>query len=151
MDIQLDDARLAEIEAAARKAAPAIWHQNSPPTHEVYGVTEEGDFGPEYNTVALTIQPTAAAHIVATQPRVALAMVAEILRLRKRVEVLERAVTAGIESEARRGYLECLDCDYRNDDEKCSAIAGCCTMRNIGGSKTESILRAALDAAEEAK
>lgn len=92
MDIQLDDARLAKIEAAADAHVPSSWHQNAPATHEVYLIPDDvacSDFA-MYDTLALTIKPETAAHIVATQPRVALAMVAEIRRLRKRVEVLER-------------------------------------------------------------
>lgn len=91
MDIQLDDARLAKIEAAADAHVPSSWHQNAPATHEVYLIPDDvacSDFA-MYDTLALTIKPETAAHIVATQPRVALAMVAEIRRLRKRVEVLE--------------------------------------------------------------
>jgi hypothetical protein len=109
--IELNEEQLAEIEAAAKKAAPAIWHQNNPPTHEVYGVTEEGDFGTEYSTVALTIQPTAAAHIVATQPCVALAMVAEIRRLRTEVETL-RDVSRRVLNVGHNN--DCLFCGFKD-------------------------------------
>ena len=92
-DITLDDARLAAIEKAAKDLARAIWDQNDPQRNEVigfvdYGFAEFGILGEHYFTAALTTRPSTAAHIVATQPRVALALIAEIRRLRAEVAAL---------------------------------------------------------------
>lgn len=82
-DITLDDARLAEIEEAARNAEPGEWD------------TQDGHIWAKGNWWIGRIPPIGpegslnhsnAAHIVATQPRVALAMVAEIRRLRDIIE-----------------------------------------------------------------
>jgi hypothetical protein len=135
--VNLDDARLAKIEAAADAHVPSSWHQNAPATHEVYLIPDDvacSDFA-MYDTLALTIKPETAAHIVATQPRVALAMVAEIRRLRKRVEVLERVREAAEESGGSHGHVGTCECMHD--------IRGCfCGYEG---------LREALDAAEEAK
>ncbi len=82
-DITLDDARLAEIEAAARgtyvHSDDEWWILETTPT--VMISTDRG-------FICAEVTDADAAHIVATQPRVALAMVAEIRMLRAEVAAL---------------------------------------------------------------
>jgi len=82
-DITLDDAKLAEIEEAAGAAKDGSWASYPPFRHEVVSLSNR-----DFPTVALTIATADAAHIVATQPRVALALVEEIRRLRAEVAAL---------------------------------------------------------------
>lgn len=83
-DITLDDARLAEIEKAARGSwsiSPWVYDIDSAKVFVRCGwgtalfVAKVGD-------------EESASHIVATQPRVALALVAEIRRLRDIIETI---------------------------------------------------------------
>jgi len=78
-DITLDDAKLAEIEAAARKAEPGEWLADY-----------AGDLAWVASNTLELVEGSAneCAHIVATQPRVALALVAEIRRLRDIIETI---------------------------------------------------------------
>jgi len=85
-DITLDDAKLAEIEAAAREADPeSLWGLHD--GDDGICILGYDGLGDPWSVGSVSWRPDAA-HIVATQPRVALALVAEIRRLRAEVAAL---------------------------------------------------------------
>ncbi len=79
-DSTLDDAKLAEIKAAAIEANTGGWKKFA---------ADDGAWVEDRDSVVADgISDAHATHIVATQPRVALAMVAEIRRLRDIIETI---------------------------------------------------------------
>lgn len=101
-EIELNEEQLAEIELRAIEAETGEWHAH---------YSDNGSWVESHNYVIVEGSSDECKHIVATQPRVALAMVAEIRRLRTEVEAL-RDVSRRVLNIGHNN--DCLFCGFKD-------------------------------------